>query len=126
MPRFAKVRDAAEPDTVDALRLDGWSVSRLEPIRKEDAGLPDLVIGRDGWTTLAEVKNPPGPKGGTKGKKLTDHQEKWHREWLGAVPLILDGATAVENVAKANAWLAEVVRPREVFVGGGSRWDLVP
>lgn len=107
MPRFAKMRDAAEPETIAALKDGGWSVSRLEPVGN-DHGLPDLVIGRDGWTTLAEVKNPPGPKGGRSKKKLTDHQEKWHRAWLGAAPLILDGATAAENVAKANEWLSRV------------------
>lgn len=107
MPRFAKARDAAEPDTVAALKADGWSVSRLEPVGN-DHGLPDLAIGKQRWTTLAEVKNPPGPKGGRKGKKLTDHQEKWHREWKGAPPLVLDGATAADNVAIANEWLARM------------------
>jgi hypothetical protein len=104
MPRFAKARDAAEPQTIAALKTDGWSVSRLEPVGA-DYGLPDIVIGKDGWTTLAEIKNPAGPRGGRKGKKLTDHQEKWHSNWRGAPPLLLDCDTAAENVAKANAWL---------------------
>lgn len=102
--RFGKARDAAEPPTIAALKADGWSVSRLEPVGN-DHGLPDLVIGKAGWTTLAEVKNPPGPKGGRKGKRLTDHQEKWHEEWLGAAPLVMDGATPADNVARANEWL---------------------
>jgi hypothetical protein len=104
MPRFAKARDKAEPPTVAALKLDGWSVSRLEPVGN-DHGLPDLVIGRDNWTTLAEVKNPQGPKGGRKDRRLTDHQARWHAEWRGATPLILDGDTPVDNLAKANEWL---------------------
>lgn len=104
MPRFAKARDAAEPATIAALVADGWSVSRLEPVGR-DHGLPDLVIGRDGLTTLAEIKNSPGPKGGTKGKKLTAHQEKWHREWLGANPLMLDRETPQLNLERANEWL---------------------
>jgi hypothetical protein len=104
MPRFAKVRDAAEPATITALKEDGWSVSRLEPVGN-DHGLPDLVLGKDGWTTLAEVKNPPGPKGGRKGKKLTDHQQTWHDGWKGATPLMLDRATPTANVDVANAWL---------------------
>lgn len=105
MPRFAKARDAAEPDTVAMLKAYGWSVSRLQPVGN-DHGLPDLVIGKHGVTTLAEVKNPPGPRGGRKGKRLTDHQEKWHREWRGSPVLLLDGEVPMANVSIAETWLS--------------------
>lgn len=107
MTRYAKARDGNEKDIVDALRLAGWSVSRLNPVDRCDAGLPDLLIGKDGYTTTAEVKRPAGPRGGTSDKRLTDKQQDWHDGWRGARPLLLDAAENAENVARANEWLKQ-------------------
>lgn len=105
MPRFAKARDANEKDIVKALRTAGWSVARLNPVDRADSGLPDLLIGKGGYTNVAEVKRPAGPRGGKKGKQLTDNQEEWHVEWNGACPLVLDSPSMEENVQRAEVWL---------------------
>lgn len=104
MRRYSKARDANEKDVIAALQAAGWSVSRLEPVAK-DKGLPDLVIGKAGHTTLAEVKVPAGPRGGRKGKKPTEEQETWHAQWRGARVLVLDSGDNAENVARAEQWL---------------------
>jgi hypothetical protein len=109
MRRYAKARDANEKDVVAALLAAGWSVSRLEPVAK-DKGLPDLVIGKAGYTTLAEVKVPAGPRGGRKGKKPTEEQETWHVAWRGARVLVLDAADNAENVDRAEQWLSNYGR----------------
>lgn len=109
MRRYSKARDANEKDVIAALLAAGWSVSRLEPVAK-DKGLPDLVIGKAGYTTLAEVKVPAGPRGGRKGKKPTEEQEAWHEQWRGARPLVLDAADNGENVARAEQWLSNYGR----------------
>lgn len=107
MPRFAKARDANEKDIVKALIDAGWSVERIEPVGRNN-GTPDLVIAKDGWEIMAEVKRPAGPRGGTKDKRLTPKQETWHDEWKGPRPLILDSADNAENVARAERWLARM------------------
>lgn len=106
MTRYAKARDANEKDIVKALRAAGWSVARLNPVDRADAGLPDLLLGKGGYTTLAEVKRPAGPRGGVKGKRLTDHQQEWHDEWRGARPVLLDSDNMAENVARCEARLS--------------------
>lgn len=110
MPRFAKARDANEPDIVTALKADGWSVERIEPVGRNN-GLPDLVLGKAGFTTLAEVKREAGPRGGRSDKRLTPNQEEWHEAWNGARPLVLD-CPAAEAVERCAAWLAwQLERP---------------
>jgi len=104
MPRFAKARDANEPAIVEALRAAGWSVERIDPVGRNN-GTPDLLLGRSGYTTLAEVKRPAGPKGGRKDKRLTDVQEAWHEAWRGARPMLLDQEPAA-CVALCEEWLA--------------------
>jgi hypothetical protein len=104
MRRYAKARDENEKGVIAALLAAGWSVSRLEPVAK-DKGLPDLVIGKDGHTTLAEVKRPPGPRGGRKDKRPSEEQEQWHAAWRGSRVLVLDAADNAENVARAEQWL---------------------
>ena len=106
MRRYSKARDANEKSVITALQMAGWSVSRLEPVAN-DKGLPDLVIGKAGFTTLAEVKVPAGPRGGRKGKKPTEEQETWHAQWRGARVLVLDAADNEENVARAERWLTQ-------------------
>lgn len=103
MPRFAKARDANEKAIVAALIANGWSVERIEPVGRNN-GLPDLVLGKLGYTTLAEVKREAGPRGGRKDKRLTTNQEEWHESWRGARPLVLD-CSPEQAVARCNEWL---------------------
>lgn len=105
MPHFAKARDANEKEIIAALIADGWSVERIEPVGRNN-GLPDLILGKGGVTTTAEVKREPGPRGGRKDKRLTENQETWHDAWLGARPLVLD-CPPEEAVSRCNDWLRD-------------------
>ena len=71
MRRAAKV-DANQQQIVKALRKVGASVQSLAAIGD---GCPDLAVGYRGKNLLLEVKQPKG--------KLTEDQEKFHREWKG-------------------------------------------
>jgi hypothetical protein len=112
MTRYAKARDANERDIVAALLAAGWTVERIEPVGRNN-GTPDLVIGKHGVTTLAEVKRPAGPRGGTKDKRLTPKQEEWHDGWRGARPLLLDATEPADNVERAERWLATALAHAE-------------
>jgi len=74
--RRAAKRDLTEPVIVLALMQAGFSVTRIS-----GADVPDLLIGRNGITTLAEVK--------TGKAKLKPGQAKFAAEWRGAKPLVL-------------------------------------
>ena len=87
MRRAAK-RDLSEKDIVKTLRACGWSVHFIS---EKDA--PDLVLGRQGVTLLAECK--------TKRAKLRPGQADWHANWKGAPVVILrsvDDALALSQL----------------------------
>lgn len=95
--------DEDQPAIVKLLRsLPGCTV---EPIGKP----LDLLIGWQGVTILAEVKSPPGPRGGTKGhsRNYNAKQQAWVDAWRGAPPLKL---TLLDCIAKVEA---EVARQKE-------------
>lgn len=75
--------DGNQPEIVQALRRIGCHVLELSFV---GGGVPDLVVWkRDGLTArLVEIKNPA-----SKGK-LNELQERWHRDWTGAKPLIIE------------------------------------
>lgn len=69
--RYAAKRDSNEREIVKVLTACGASVAKLS-----DKGLPDLLIGWQGRTILAETK--------TKRGKLTDAQREFIDSWQGA------------------------------------------
>jgi hypothetical protein len=86
MPRRT---DTNQPEIVEALRAAGATVQHLHMVGQ---GCPDLLVGRQGYTFLIEVKD--GDKPPSK-RKLTDREKIWHFWWDG-VPV-----DVVENVADA-------------------------
>lgn len=91
-------RDA--PEVAKKLRAAGATVRHIgDPL--------DLLVGLDGVTMLVEVKQPPGPKGGTSdhGQKLTENQVEFIDRWRGAPPLVV---TVLDCVAKVRAEAARV------------------
>lgn len=74
--RFAARRDASEPSIIATLELLGFSVVRLSI---EDG--PDLLIGRNGITRVAEVK--------TGDAKLRPGQVEWWQAWRGNGSIVL-------------------------------------
>ena len=80
LPRYAKARDANEPEIIAELEAVGAAVVRLEP---SVAGLPDLLVGYRGRNILMEIKQPPGPKGGTSHAPLSEDQVAFFQAWPG-------------------------------------------
>jgi len=79
--------DGNADEIINALQGCGASVFRINPSGGRRNGLPDVVIGIDGTTLLAEIKQPGG--------KLTDEQIDWHAAWRGAPVHVL---RSVEDV----------------------------
>ena len=72
---FKAKRDESEKDIVKALRAAGATVYLMDkPL--------DLLVGHNGATFLAEVKNPD------KASKLNDKQAKFVKEWRGQVDIL--------------------------------------
>ncbi|MCX5748253.1 MAG: hypothetical protein NT062_37855 [Proteobacteria bacterium] len=90
--KYARARDANEPAIVEALRSAGAVVTRLG-----DPGVPDLLVGYQGRTTLLEVKLPLGARGGKSQRReaeggrgdLTSSQVKWWDSWSGAPAVVV-------------------------------------
>lgn len=76
--------DANQPMIVDALRQAGCSVTSLADVGD---GCPDLLIGCDGETFLAEIK--------TGKAAYTPLQEEWLARWRGAYPMRLSSIKEV-------------------------------
>lgn len=97
MKSRARRRDDNEAAIVEALRLAGASVQRLDA-----AGCPDLLVGRRERLFLVEVKRVgeerrvvhrgrgntlDGPLAG-----LTPDQREWWAHWKGPPPVIVQSA----------------------------------
>jgi hypothetical protein len=74
--RRAARRDKSEAPIVDVLKKLGWSVQALS---LRDA--PDLLLGKNKITLLAEVKTGTG--------KLKPGQQDWHDNWRGFPVVVL-------------------------------------
>ena len=87
-------QDTTQGAVVAALRsLPGCTV--------EVIGRPlDLLVGWRGVTVLAEVKQPPGPRGGTSdlGQRLRPSQRAFVERWRGAPPLVLTVDNCIEKI----------------------------
>jgi hypothetical protein len=80
-------RDQNEADIIDALERCGFTVARLSA-----RGVPDLVIGKQRVTKLAEVK---------RGKaQLNEAQQAWWDIWNGNDLIILRLVEDVTQLAK--------------------------
>lgn len=86
MRRVSLNRDAAEPEVIEALEDHGFSVLK---IAVKDG--PDLVIARDGFTALVEVK--------TGKAKLKPGQVTFAQRW-GATVYVLRSRHDVERMVQ--------------------------
>jgi Holliday junction resolvase len=77
-------RDKNEPEVIQALEAQGFTVDRIS-----GKGLPDLLISKAGRMWLCEVKMPKG--------KLKPSQVEWAEKWRGPAPLVL---RTVEDCAR--------------------------
>ena len=76
-PKYASNTDQNQKEIVDFLRWQGWSVKVTSTIGQ---GFPDLVVGKDGYNYLVEIKSKTG--------KLTPDQAKFFSEWRGATTVL--------------------------------------
>lgn len=74
---YARRTDANQTKVIKLLREAGFSVFSLSGVKQ---GVPDLLIAKDGYTALVEVKS-------TKGK-LTPAQESFIGSWAGDIWII--------------------------------------
>ncbi len=104
--KYAKRRDTNERAIILALRRFGCAVSQLG-----DAGVPDLLVSRNGVLHILEVKLPLGPRGGLAHSRtssggdgdLTAAQAKWWKEWIaagGKQPVVVRSAEEAMEVVR--------------------------
>ena len=85
--RFAARADSNGAAIVEALRSAGASVYYVRrPV--------DLIVGIRNQTMLIEIKRPPGPKGGTSGRKHTKAQSEFMMSWKGGPVATVDSPEA--------------------------------
>lgn len=78
--------DDNQAEIVETFRKAGFSVFDTSGIGR---GFPDLILGRNSYTWLVEIKMPEG--------KLNKKQIKFHQEWKGcAIAIIRSVEEAVE------------------------------
>jgi hypothetical protein len=81
--RRANRIDANQNKIVDALRGAGAFVR----IISQGDGIPDLLVGYQGFTILMEVKDGDKPPS---ARKLTEAEQKFFDEWTGGMLVILN------------------------------------
>ena len=91
MRKAARI-DRNQPEIVDALRKRGASVALLHTAHD---GIPDLLVGYKGKNFLLEVKDGMKPPS---GRKLTECQVVWHREWSGQAAIVTSKEEAIALV----------------------------
>jgi len=87
MRRAAKI-DSNQTQVISALRAAGATVQSLAAVGK---GVPDLLVGFNGYTLLMEVKD--GNKSPSQ-RRLTDDQVIWHGAWRGGALSVVDSPEA--------------------------------
>jgi Holliday junction resolvase len=91
--RTAARRDDGENEIVKALRQAGAVVR----VVTQGDGIPDLLVGYNGFTILMEVKD--GTKPPSK-RKLTEAEEKFFAEWDGGMLVIVNSVEEALEVLK--------------------------
>ncbi len=92
---YAKRTDGNQRAGNDYLRSIGWSVLDLSFV---GGGVPDALVSRCGFTALVEWKNGEMPPS---QRKLTEHQEKFHRDWKGVIVVATDPKDAAGQLLTA-------------------------
>jgi hypothetical protein len=96
MSKFARRIDVNQNEIVSALRDCGASVR----IISQGNGIPDLLVGYNGYTILMEVKD--GDKSQS-GRELTAAEAKFFEEWTGGLLVIVnDVFEALDVLKKCN------------------------
>jgi hypothetical protein len=91
--RYANRIDANQNKIVDALRKAGAYVR----IISQGDGIPDLLVGYNGFTILMEVKD--GDKVPS-ARKLTEAEQKFFDEWDGGLLVVVNSAQEALDTLK--------------------------
>jgi hypothetical protein len=91
--RHANRIDANQNQIVDALRGAGAYVR----IISQGNGIPDLLVGYNGYTILMEVKD--GDKVPS-ARKLTPAEQKFFDEWTGGLLVIVNSVEEALEILK--------------------------
>ena len=92
--RYANRIDANQNAIVQALRECGAVVR----IISQGGGIPDLLVGYNGYTILMEVKD--GQKSPS-ARKLTEDEQKFFDEWRGGMLAIVNNVEEALDLLKA-------------------------
>jgi hypothetical protein len=87
-------RDANEVAIVDALRACGASVRYVT----QGDGIPDLLVGYNGYTILLEVKDGNKPPS---ARKLSPAEEKFFMEWTGGMLAKVESVQEALDILKS-------------------------
>jgi hypothetical protein len=94
--RYANRIDANQNKIVDALRKAGAYVRVIS----QGDGIPDLLVGYNGFTILMEVKD--GDKVPS-ARKLTEAEQKFFDEWDGGMLVIINSIEeALETLKRCD------------------------
>jgi Holliday junction resolvase len=96
--KYAKI-DANQTEIVKALRQAGCSVQSLAGVGN---GCPDLLVARNGFMWLMEVKD--GAKCPS-ARKLTDDEIAWRQRWNASVHIVegVEDALAMVSLRPSRA-----------------------
>jgi hypothetical protein len=91
--RYAKRIDANQNAIVETLRECGATVR----VVSQGDGIPDLLVGYQGYTILMEVKD-----GGKvpSARKLTPAEQKFFDEWRGGMLVVVNSVEDAIDVLK--------------------------
>ena len=91
--RYANRIDANQNAIVDTLRGCGATVR----IVSQGDGIPDLLVGYQGYTILMEVKDGSKPPS---ARTLTPAEQKFFDEWRGGMVVIVNSVEEAIDVLK--------------------------
>jgi len=91
--RYANRIDANQNAIVETLREYGATVR----IVSQGDGIPDLLVGYQGYTILMEVKDGKKPPS---ARTLTPAEQKFFDEWRGGMVVIVNSVEEAIDVLK--------------------------
>jgi len=91
--RYANRIDANQNAIVEALRECGATVR----IISQGGGIPDLLVGYNGYTILMELKDGSKPPS---ARKLTEDEQKFFDEWTGGMLAIVNSIEEALDILK--------------------------
>ena len=93
MSKYARRVDDNQTDIVDALRACGATVRVIS----QGNGIPDLLVGYNGFTILCEVKDGQKPPS---ARKLTEAEQKFFDEWRGGMLVVVNNVEEALDILK--------------------------